>query len=234
MLLHITLIFSAEFQDINGIMYKNGNKYSGKWTQNHSSGKIRNTGRYQQGYRQGNWLWYTGNGKIECMGNYQDGERNGRWSWYYPNGVLSKLQFFTRGNKTGSWYEFYESGQTRLLLQYDRGEFYRNHTMWYPNGSRKYQQTYKKIKEKYLLESISIEWYENGSKRFEGYFNNGEAIGPQKWYWHNGHLMLSGFAFGEKLIGEWIRYYSNGQEAGRMINPDNDWVYSWIPLKDNN
>lgn len=209
---------------------KQGGIYEGSWERRDHAGKIQISGAYKAGLRTGKWIWYSSSGIIRCMGNYRRGKRHGRWSWYFENGVLEKLQYYDLGRKVGSWYEFYDSGRARFMIQFDRGDTYRNHSSWYPDGTRKYRQTYRKKDDKYLLESISVEWYSSGVKRYEGYFNNGEALGPQRWYWPNGNLMLSGFAMGEKLLGEWLRYDKSGRIVDRRHNPDNAWVYSWIPL----
>ncbi len=231
LLLTCTVLQAGDIiHDSDELKIVNSQPYTGSWTESWENGSEKALGYYRKGLRTGAWTWHDNAGHLLVSGSYRRGLRHGRWAWYSPQGKMEKLQNYVFGERDGDWYEFYENGQAKLLIRYDLSSDYRTHIMWYPDGTRKYYQIFHKSRESYLLENVSTEWYSNGRKRYEGYFNQGEALGMQRWYYPNGNLMISGFAVGERLLGEWTRYNADGSVSGTRINPDNAWVYEWIPM----
>ncbi|MFP4024779.1 MAG: toxin-antitoxin system YwqK family antitoxin [Thiohalospira sp.] len=55
-----------------------------------------------------------------------------------------------------------------------------------------------------------IDYYPEGKKRAEGYYNNGEKTGNWKFYFPNGRIQQTGSYINGKLSGSWKWYYSNG------------------------
>jgi antitoxin component YwqK of YwqJK toxin-antitoxin module len=50
-------------------------------------------------------------------------------------------------------------------------------TVWYENGQKKNEGTYKNGKE----DGLWTHWYENGKKRGEGTFKDGKIISQKEW-----------------------------------------------------
>ena len=97
----------------------------------------------------------------------------------------------------------------------------------YDNGYPKSIKTYKEIKSK--LELVNeTECYEDGRKKNQDFYKNGQKNGQwTKWY-ANGQKYLEGFyKMGEKR-GLWTEWAENGQKKKKTNYKDGNLVDEWI------
>ncbi len=72
---------------------------------------------------------------------------------------------------------WYENGQKERERTYKDGEKDGLYTMWYENGQKDSEGTFKDGKE----DGLYTMWYENGNKREEVKFKDGESISSRCW-----------------------------------------------------
>ena len=58
------------------------------------------------------------------------------------------------------------------------------HTEWYENGKKKSEWTYKDGEKDGKRDGLFTDWYENGQKEKEGNLEGGKEVG--KWTYYNG------------------------------------------------
>ena len=75
-----------------------------------------------------------------------------------------------------------------------------------------------------------MEWYDNGEKKYEGYYENGYRNGLWKGWHDSGQLWKEGFYFYDKKEGTWIYWYLNGKKQelktyrnGKLNGPIKKW-----------
>ena len=75
-----------------------------------------------------------------------------------------------------------------------------------------------------------IAWYDNGEKKYEGYYKNGYRDGLWKGWHDSGQLWKEGFYFYDKKEGTWIYWYLNGNKQelktyrnGKLNGPIKKW-----------
>ena len=125
---------------------------------------------------------YNENGKILKEDTYKDIIQNGYRITYYSNGNINEEYDFINSNqKNGGFTSYYNHGGLQSDLQYLNEELVGTCSWYYPTGNL------MRIKD-YLIDSnYQIEFYENGERKSEGSFK------------------------GNKLIGRWVFYDSDGK-----------------------
>jgi len=181
----------------------------GKWIFYRNNEKM-TEGYYQDGIKIDKWkydYYPTPNTHVKGEFTYTDGKKSGRLEYYrverHPvfgtDELLSGVGTYTNGRKTGRWIEYSEGLKGQLV---ETGRYTRNgkrHGYW-----------------KTTL----------GRKNYEAaVYNNGILDGTYKQYHDNGKLKyVTNFENGFE-VGEFTRYYSNGnvEEKGTLklsTNPD--------------
>ena len=87
---------------------------------------------------------------------------------------------------------------------------------WYENGQKKVEQTYKNGERDGLL----LEWYEDGQKKVEQTYKNGERDGLVTVWYENGQKREKGTSKNDKLDGLYTRWYENGQKEIEETHKD--------------
>jgi antitoxin component YwqK of YwqJK toxin-antitoxin module len=77
----------------------------GNFTEYYESGKVKKTGVYLNGLREGMWEEYTTAG-IKAVGTYHHGLPNGEWRYYDETGKLLKWKRFDHRGKVSEEYDF--------------------------------------------------------------------------------------------------------------------------------
>jgi antitoxin component YwqK of YwqJK toxin-antitoxin module len=82
----------------------------GDFTSWYPDGRIRETGVYLNGLREGLWVVYSTE-RIKSVGTYRHGKRNGEWRNYDPGGkLLSWTYYDAKGRETGT-HQFRGAGE---------------------------------------------------------------------------------------------------------------------------
>jgi antitoxin component YwqK of YwqJK toxin-antitoxin module len=81
-----------------------------------------------------------------------------------------------------------------------------------------------------IINGSWIAWYDNGEKKYEGYYKNGYRNGLWKAWHDSGQLWKEGFYFYDKKEGTWIYWYLNGNKQelktyqnGKLNGPIKKW-----------
>ncbi|WP_336515350.1 hypothetical protein [Pollutibacter soli] len=77
----------------------------GNFTEYYESGKIKKTGMYINGLREGMWEEFSENG-VKAVGTYHHGYPNGEWRYYDESGKLLKWRRFDHKGRTTEQFEF--------------------------------------------------------------------------------------------------------------------------------
>lgn len=169
---------------------------NGLWEINEDNplyGRIRSTGVYLKGYKDGPWKSFYANGVLKSEANYSAGCPQGYFADYAENGVLLQSGNYSGGLKTGEWKIYHFNGVLQASGRYVNDE---------PSGE---WATY----------------YENGVQESKGSFADGKKAGYWYFWAPNGTPHSEGSYINGKKEGEWIFYimgetkkvnYSNDEE----------------------
>ena len=210
------------------IEMKNG-KPDGRIEGWYEKGQKRIKGTFNdEGHLDGFWIEWYDNGKKKIEGTYKDGKEDGLWTKWYENGQKEGEGTYKDGERDGEWIEWSEVGIITKKTHYTNGEYDGNETYYYPNGDIRImvktennlsvlEEYFKDGKTKtrlsvlnehsYLLVSSPVEPFMN----WEELFHHGVIEGE----WKIEDIdqikgsLLTNFV-GEKLIGEYLIHYENG------------------------
>ena len=120
---------------------------------------------------------------------------------------------------TGKVYGYFGEGKhyKKVYIGYiDNGKREGKWNIWYDNGKKKSETTYKDGKG----DGLSTDWYENGQKSYEFTFKDGQPDGL--WTgWSPDGKEISEFIYkdGQKWDGNWTLWNEKGQkkEANKLI-----------------
>lgn len=142
------------------------------------------------------------------------------------------LKIESQGYWVQDFYVRTDTKQTDAFLIKDKKELtaniisHQNNTMmlWYPEGSKKEQYTYKDG----ALQS-AVGWHKNGQKRFEGDFKNNNKQGLWKAWYTNGQQIWEGHFIENNMEGQWVFWYTTGKlkaQGNYKHNKKQDiWIY---------
>ncbi|MBX7050999.1 MAG: hypothetical protein K1X54_03090 [Flavobacteriales bacterium] len=185
----------------------------------YETGKVKSTGPYREGKKQGNFREYDENGR-ETGGALFDndvkvgegmidslGRRIGSWKLFYHDGTLRATGEYKEGLKEGPWQYYYQDGKTEQKGVY-KADLPTGLWQWYfPDGKLHREENYRKGKE----DGHAVEYDQNGTVVNEGDFTDGNKTGP--WVMTiNDHHEEGEYLDGERN-GVWIWTYNNGQKA---------------------
>ena len=92
---------------------------NGKYERHFKNGKLKVSGEYKDGVREGEWIWYYWNGEVENKCFYNNGVREGESIRYYSNGEVSFKGFYKNGVLRGKAYWYYNDGRLLNERSYD-------------------------------------------------------------------------------------------------------------------
>ena len=200
-----------EFRQKLGLQYLRADQFpfSGCYVQLDSYEKIRNLRYFINGLPHGPIITWGANGRKLMLGNYQDGKKHGLYTFWSVSGSKVKEQNY-RGNKLdGISIRWYQNGQKSLEQIFQNGSII-TAIGWMPDGTRCpstrvingagvvvfYDDKGEETSTLYSNDIKSVEHYENGNVREEGYYKN------------------------KKKDGTWIYYRPNGVEHFRTFHKD--------------
>ena len=92
------------------IEIKNG-LFNGEAKYYYASGKLMETGVYENGQKDGKWLRYNETGLTVGLAIYNLGKKNGTWMVWDDTGKKRFEMHYHMGEKTGTWHNWNENGE---------------------------------------------------------------------------------------------------------------------------
>jgi antitoxin component YwqK of YwqJK toxin-antitoxin module len=123
-------------------------------------------------------------GKKKEEGNIKDGEWYGLWTGWYENGQKSYEENYKDGKviKTTIW-DYYLNKQKKRKRTFKGVDEWMNPmrdgiwSEWYENGKKKWEETYKDGEK----DGFWTEWYWNGQKSYEQTYTDGKLFVSNTW-----------------------------------------------------
>jgi antitoxin component YwqK of YwqJK toxin-antitoxin module len=184
-----------EFRQKNGIQYLRSDEYpySGYYIQEDENKKIRSLRYFKEGLLDGPVVSWRENGLRFHQGFYQKGKKHGLFEFWSETNVKNLEQNFNDGNLDGLSIRWYKNGSKRSEQIFQNGKIL-TAIGWKPNGERCTSTrvidgvgvlvVYDDLGEEKNRQEFenegknrTVERYENGNIREEGYYKNGKKDG---------------------------------------------------------
>ena len=247
-LLFASLLYSQSKFDINnlidrgGLMYapNDDEPYTGKVFDFYDNGQKKLDGNYRKGLMNGKWTYYHENGQIYVQGRFIDGDgsnlselsdvpfngRTGRWNGWFKNGQKKSEGTYRNGNLIGKYEKWFKNGTIKREV-YNNDDGTRDSTkltiQWYENGQKQFEGYWKNTDD---TTSVWIgkytEWHENGQKMVEGTFKNGKQDAIWTWWYENGQKWKEGTFKNGELDGKWTFFNEDGSIKDDMDEDEED------------
>lgn len=181
------------------------------------------------GNKIGLWKLFYDNGNLKEEKEYLKGELHGIYKMYNKKGFLINTLHYENGEIIKESDDFTteidikedydENGNLLFQGSYLNQKPIGVHRFFDPKGevikSKIYNPYHQLISEGIVQlngnrEGKWIDYYPEGNKRAEGYYNNGKKTGKWKFYFPNGRIKQTGSYTNGKLSGSWKWYYTNG------------------------
>ena len=192
--------FTGKVTGMENGFYKNGRKEDGKWVVFQVDGRLREKGRYKNGYLFDGLIYFYKNGELEKTKNYKNGVYVGETKYeYHNNGNLKKKGSYKDGKLfDGFIYFFGKKGRVEKTENFKNGQYVGETIYEYHNNGR----LKKKGNFKDGLENGIWEYFhKNGRLRSKTTYKNGVLDGLYENYFLNGQLESKGD-------------FKNGRESG--------------------
>ena len=232
--------------DRGGLMYApNDDKpFTGIVFDFYENGEKELDGNYRKGLMNGEWTYYHENGQIHGEGRFIDGDgsnlselsgipfngRSGRWKFWYENGQKSTEGTYRNGNLIGKYETWLDDG-TKVWEHYNNDDGTRDSTKltirWYENGQKQFEGYWKNTDDTAgVWIGKHTVWYENGQKSWERTFKDGKEDGLMTYWYQNGQKEWEATFKDGKEDGLWTSWYENGQKKGEGIFKDGKLIYN--------
>ena len=182
----------------------------------YSDGKVKSSGGYVDGKKEGIHRIYNEEGDIVSGEVYkkglitaegivdQSGDFQGEWELYYENGDVQAKGDFENNLRTGDWIFYHKNGKVESEGKYVEGLPQGQWKWFYDNGVSRRKDYYRRGKE----DGESLETDTDGRIITQGEYINGYREG--EWYYHVGdHTEKGSYVDGER-DGKWIYEYEDG------------------------
>lgn len=94
----------------------------GEFKSYYPNGKLKNTGKYDNGFPDGFWVNYQENGNEAAKGNWKAGVQVGEWKHFNENGKLQLIiNYDLQGNLHGNYFEYDDEGNLCIEGSYISG-----------------------------------------------------------------------------------------------------------------
>ena len=93
------------FQEVDGIEVKVEEKHY------HPNGKLKMSGKFLNGKREGEWKAYYNNDQLQSLGFFENGIQKGETKVYFPNGNLRYEGQYKNDKENGHWKFYNEQGK---------------------------------------------------------------------------------------------------------------------------
>lgn len=176
----------------------------------------------------GKWKWFYEDGTLKMEGNFNHGLKNGYFKEYDRKGNLVSVSKYVNGEKEHKVEElskldvktdYWPNGKPKIVATYKNGV---------PEGVRREYDKKGKIQKSYIFHNGKMvaegiftdaglregtwkEYYEDGSLKSEGNYENDKKTGLWKYYYPNGQLEETGTYDKTGPEGKWLWYYPSGK-----------------------
>lgn len=133
--------------------------------------------------------------------SFAQDQPDGTFKDYYDSGELKVVGQYKSGKRIGAWKSFHKNGLVSSLYSYKKGKRNKDYTSYYKDG------TLRSKTEKIDDEYIRTGYYESGKLKHKRQVETGYYKG----YFESGAIKLEADYLKFDLVGDWKRYYENGQ-----------------------
>jgi antitoxin component YwqK of YwqJK toxin-antitoxin module/tetratricopeptide (TPR) repeat protein len=199
-----------KFYNINEVLVEEGNYNEGKPLGEektyYKSGELESITTHDNNEDKSYYQYFLMNGQLKTQGWFKEGSKHGEWHYYYNDGTIEAINFFHKGDVFGTQYYYNVDGTMDNQIDYtfdlliserrynNKGEIYNTYD-------------YRPSTASYKIEST----YQNGNKKSETNYINGEKHGPYKYYSFYGNVTVDGTYHNNEMSGNWKWYYKNGE-----------------------
>lgn len=200
---------------------------------NFLSGKIKESGRFEDGKKEGIWKTFYENGKIKTLGAFLADVKDGRWTYFHPDSLAAYSELWAEGelksvsdftsvsgkilsggeskNGIGRVLRYHLSGIRKQKFSISNGvpdgQFWDYDSLGRVLRLRQFNQG--------ELEGELIEFYPDSSVASKTTFQNGEENGPTISLHTNGKPALNGWFTRGKEDSTWTEFFENGKPSAR-------------------
>jgi len=171
----------------------------------------------------GKWMWFYNNEKVRLTGTFNHGLKNGYFKSYDRDGNLITTEKFVNGEKEKKAEnlavldvrtDYYPDGKIKVIGTYTKEGV--------PEGVRREYDKKGNVVKSFIFKYGKI----IGEGIFT---EAGQKQGFWKEYYDNGKLKAAGFYNKDLRTGKWQFFYSNGQleEKGNYIDNEPDSTWNW-------
>jgi antitoxin component YwqK of YwqJK toxin-antitoxin module/Tfp pilus assembly protein PilF len=229
--------------------YKAG-KLEGEWKSYYPGGQLKTDQFYANDKAEGEYKEYAENGSLTGTYTARNGKINGEarymdddgkvYSIYqYSGDILQKARFLDKDGKVISESErkdkrldldqYHADGTLHLKAHYDeKGDITGEETFYFASGKLHETDEYEAGRE----QGPSIAYFEDGAKRSETQYADGQKDGYYRSYFVHGQLQEQGWYSQDNLSGDWVVYNDQGAltDSASYINGDlNGYKTSFMP-----
>ncbi|MCC7303719.1 MAG: hypothetical protein IT233_13850 [Bacteroidia bacterium] len=199
------------------------------------NGKIKSTVPFDKGKEEGTAFEYDGDGNVTRMVEYtfgfmkdqqvvnrKDGEgrKTGMWKEFYPDWKIKNEATYLEGKKNGYYKEFDTNGQLLNVYKY-------------------FMDSLIKDAPELAKLDVKTEYYEDGTKKYEGTFKDGKPEGIHNLFSPEGVVIKTkvyteGILSGAGIMdaagneqGPWEEFHANGQLKGKGEYKDGKRIGDW-------
>jgi antitoxin component YwqK of YwqJK toxin-antitoxin module/predicted negative regulator of RcsB-dependent stress response len=198
-----------EFYDANGALTEAGNYNEGKPLGEektyYKSGVIESITVHDADKDKSYYQYFLMSGQLKTQGWFKDGLKHGEWHYYYNDGAIEAINFFHKGDVHGTQYYYNVDGTMDNQIDYDYDFLISERR--YNNKDEVYNTyTYKQPTKSYKIAST----YQNGNKKSETSYTNGEKHGSYTHYSFYGKVTVDGQYYNNQKSGDWKWYFKDG------------------------
>ena len=202
-----------EFRQIHGLQYlrTEQDSFSGCYIQIDSNQKIRNLRYFLNGLLNGPFIDWAPNGRKMVQGYYKAGKKDSLCTFWSEEGIKMKEQNFNEGKLDGITNRWYQNGQKSAQQIFHNGRIV-TAIGWKPDGSR--------CPSTRVINGAGVvvlydDFGEEISKREKLGSPTDEAVKSVERY-ENGNIREEGYRINAKKEGLWIYYRPDGLEHFRI------------------
>ena len=198
----------------------------GSWSISDAQGRMISEIPLRDGLRHGRAIWNHPNGNLMYEATYRDGMLEGKMAEYSGSGLEIANHKFEAGRRIEREVEHFK-GQT-VKTEYEflsKQQSLKTKDNWWEAKPAVYDTAGKRVKH-----GKFVEWHENGQKKAEGEYEDGNLAGQFASWYENGQRETRGQYQHGQAEGEWTWWHDNGMRRanGRYAlgTPDGTWT-SW-------
>ena len=119
---HTVTLKAQNIQEVDGIYYKNSQKYTGKYVTYFDNGNTRQEIEIRNGEKHGKIRIYFENGQLNEIRSYKHNQMDGKWAMYNDHGIKTSVARYKNGEKDGKWMIWNDYGNLLYELHYHSGK----------------------------------------------------------------------------------------------------------------